>query len=45
MVKTAMDIERKIDDALSIQDASVSGQRKEDQPFSTSGKRERTSIL
>ena len=44
MVRTAMAIEREIDDARRIRDASVSGKRKEDQPFSSSGKREGTSI-
>ena len=37
-------IEREIDDARSILNASASGKRKEDQPFSSSGKRQRTSI-
>ena len=44
MVRTAMAIEREIDDARSIQDASASVKRKEDQPSSSSGKRQRTSI-
>ena len=45
MVRTTMAIEREIDDARSIRDASASGKRKEDQPSSSSGKRQRTSIL
>ena len=44
MVRTAMAIEREIDDVWSIRDASASGKRKEDQPSSSSGKRQRTSI-
>ena len=39
MVKTAMAIEREIDDARSIQDAGTSRKRKEDQPSSSSGKK------
>ena len=44
MVRTAMAIERENDNARSIRDASASGKRKEDQPSSSSGKRQRTSI-
>ena len=44
MVKTAMAIEREIEDARSIRDAGESGKRKEDQPFSSSGKKQKTSI-
>ena len=39
MVRTAMAIEREIEDTWSIRDASASGKRKEDQPSSSSGKR------
>ena len=39
MVKTAMDIEREIEDAQTIRDAGTSSKRKEDQPSSSSGKR------
>ena len=39
MVKTAMVIEREIDDARSIRDASDSGKIKKDQPSSSSRKR------
>ena len=44
MVRMAMAIEREIEDAWSIRDASTSGKRKEDQPSSSLGKRQRTSI-
>ena len=44
MVGTAMAIEREIEDAQSIRDAGISGKRKEDQPFSNLGKRQRTSV-
>ena len=44
MVRTAMAIEREIDDARRIRDVRASGKRKEDQPSSSSGKRQRTSI-
>ena len=43
MVRTVMAIEREIEDARSIRDASASGKRKEDQPSSSSGKH-KTSI-
>ena len=44
MVKTAMDIERKVDDARSIRDAGVKDKRKENQLSSSSlGKKQRTS--
>ena len=39
MVRTAMAIEREIEDARSIRDASVSGKRKESQSSSSSGKK------
>ena len=39
MVRTAMAIEREIEDARSIRDAGASGKRKEDQPSSSSGKK------
>ena len=42
MVKTSMAIEREIDDAKSIQDAGVSGKRKENQFSSSSGNKQRT---
>ena len=44
IVLTTMAIEREIDDAKSIRDAGVSGNRKENQFSSSSGKRKRTSI-
>ena len=44
MVKEAMTIEREVDDARSIRDAEASGKRKEDQPSSSLGKRQRTSV-
>ena len=43
MVRTTMTIERKIDDAKSIQDANVNKKRKENQFSSGSGKKRRTS--
>ena len=43
MVKTAMAIERKIDDTQSIRDAGTSKKRKESQPSSSLGKKQRTS--
>ena len=42
MVRTALTIEREIEDAWSTRDASVSSKR-EDQPASSSGKRQKTS--
>ena len=39
MVKTAMAIERDIEDARSIRDAGASDKRKEGQPSSSSGKK------
>ena len=39
MVSNAMAIEREIDDAQRIRDASASEKRKEDQPFLSSGKK------
>ena len=44
MVGTAMTIEREMEDARGIRDASAGGKRKEDQPSSSLGKRQRTSI-
>ena len=44
MVRTALAIERKIDDARSIRDTSVFDKRKEGQPSSSSGKKQRTSV-
>ena len=38
MVRTAMSIEREIEDALSNRDAGASGKRKESQSFSNSGR-------
>ena len=42
LVRTTMAIEREIDDARSIRDAGASGKRKEDQPSSSSGKKQKT---
>ena len=42
MVRTAMAIEREIDDTRSIQDVGTSEKRKESQPSSRSRKNERT---
>ena len=44
MVSTTMAIEREIDDAQSIRDVGASEKRKEDQPSSSSKKKQRTSI-
>ena len=44
MVRTTMTIEREIEDARSIRAAGTNEKRKEDQPSSSSGKRQRTSI-
>ena len=44
MVRTVLDIEREIEDARDIRDASAGGKRKEDQPSSSLGKRQRTSV-
>ena len=44
MVRTTLAIEREMEDARGIRDASVSGKRKEDQPSSSLGKRQRTSV-
>ena len=44
MVSTTMDIEREIDGAWSIQDTGASEKREEDQPSSSSRKKQRTSI-
>ena len=43
MVKTTMAIEREIEDAWSIQAAGTSEKRKDDQPSSSLGKRQKTS--
>ena len=43
MVRTSMAIEREIDDAKSIWDTGASGKRKESQPSSSTGKKQRTS--
>ena len=44
MVKTALAIEREVEDARSIRDAGASAKRKENQPYSfSSGKKQRTS--
>ena len=43
MVGTALTIERKIEDARSTRDASVSSKRKDSQSSSSSGKRQRAS--
>ena len=46
MVKTVMAIEREreIEDAQSIRDTGASGKRKKDQPSSSLGKKQKTSI-
>ena len=44
MVRTAMAIEKEVEDARSIRDAGASGKRKEDQPSSSSGKKQKTYI-
>ena len=44
MVGIALDIEREMEDARGIQNASVGGKRKEDQPSLSLGKRQRTSV-
>ena len=43
MVGTALTIEREIEDARSTRDASISSKRKDSQPSSSSGKRQRAS--
>ena len=43
MVRTTMAIEREIEDAQSIRDASASGKRKESQSFFSSGKKPKAS--
>ena len=43
MVRTAMTIEREIEDAWSIRDAGASGKRKESQSSSSSGKKPKAS--
>ena len=44
MVGTTLALEREMEDARGIQDESVGGKRKEDQPSSSLGKRQRTSV-
>ena len=44
MVRTTLTIEREIEDARDILDTSTSGKRKGDQPSSSLGKRQRTSV-
>ena len=44
MVRTTMAIEREIEDARSIRDLGCGGKRKEDQPSSSSRKKQKTSI-
>ena len=44
MVRTALAIEREIDDAWSIRDTGASDKRKEGQSSSSSGKKQRASI-
>ena len=44
MVRTALAIEREIDDARSIRDTNAGDKRKEGQPSSSSGKKQRTSF-
>ena len=44
MVETDLTIEREVEDARSIRATGSSGKRKEDQPSSSSGKRQRTSV-
>ena len=43
-VEVVMTIERELDDTRSIRDAGASGKRKEDQPSSSLGKRQRTFV-
>ena len=43
MVGTNLTIEKEIEDARSTQDAGVSSKRKESQPSSSSGKKQRAS--
>ena len=44
LVRTAMAIEREREDARIIRDTIASGKKKEDQPSSSSGKKQKTSI-
>ena len=44
MVRTAMAIEREIEDARSIRGTGTSGKRKEDQPSSSLGKKQKTAM-
>ena len=44
MVRITISIERKIDDVQSIRKTGASDRRKEGQPFSSSGKKQKTSI-
>ena len=43
MVRTALAIEREVEDARNIRDTGASGKRKEDHPSSSSGKKQKTS--
>ena len=45
MVRTTLAIEREVDDTRSIRDMGTSAKRKENQPSSSSGKKQRTSTL
>ena len=45
MVGTTLAIEKVMEDARGIRDVSAGGKRKEDQPSSSLGKRQRTSVL
>ena len=42
--RTTMAIKREIEDARSIRDVGISGKRKEDQPSSSSGKKQKTTM-
>ena len=44
MVGTALAIEKEMEDARGIRDASVDGKRNKDQPSSSLGKRQRTYV-
>ena len=44
MLETALAIEREIEDAQGIRDASAGGKRKDDQPSSSLEKRQRTCV-
>ena len=45
MIKTALAIEREVEDARSIRDMGVNEKSKENQSSSSSGKKQRTSVL